>query len=46
MTDIKYTLIIGGAAVVAAACIYVLNKRLKQVPTPTAARVEGNKANF
>ncbi|NHB67279.1 CPBP family intramembrane glutamic endopeptidase [Perlabentimonas gracilis] len=46
MTDIKYIIIIAGAAVVAAACVYILNKRLEKPISPTVARVEGNKTIF
>jgi uncharacterized protein len=46
MTDIRYILIIAGAAVAAASCIYILNKRLEKAPSPTVASIEENKANF
>ena len=46
LTDIKYILIIAAAGLVAATCIYILNKRLNKVLSPNSEGFNDNEPNF
>lgn len=46
LTDTKYILIIAAAGLVAATCIYILNKRLNKVLSPNSEGFNDNEPNF